>query len=74
MWSRGIDVFVSNNQGYHCHVVMTAYNTHRLLKMWVSLMPDNSRFSILQEYAGTFMCRFLRAMELKESEWLTNVS
>ena len=42
--------------------------------MWVSLMPDNSRFSILQEYAGTFMCRFLRAMELKESEWLTNVS
>jgi len=66
VWSRGIGVFVSNNQGYQCHVFMTAYNRHRLLKMWVKL--DNSRFSILQEYAGTFMCRFLRATHLKESE------
>ena len=70
MWSLGIDVFVSNNQGQHCHVFMTAYNTHRLLNMWVSLTLDNSRFSILQEYAGTFMCRFLLATGLKESERL----
>jgi len=37
-------------------------------------MSDNSRSSILQEYAGTFICRFLRATELKESEWLTDIS